>query len=336
MNVLVTGAAGNLGTHLSRFLLSTDASLRLLVHRKPPAPDLLRQPRVSVVRGDLSEPESLVPACQGIDCVVHLAGVLFQPNPARFLPVTNTLYAKNMVDAAIGAGVRRFILVSFPHVEGESTPDAPARGLPDAHPGPVHARTRLAAEQYLTGACIGTSMRPVILRAGVIYGRDVKLIEAARFLLRWRLMAVWRKPTWVHLLALPDFLAAVWAAIVEDGVCGIYNICDEEPLLLQEFLDTLASCWGYRRPLRLPDAVFTGAAALCERAAMLLPVPAPLNRDILAMGRMSVVADTSRMRKELLTALSFPTLREGIRLLRPEYAKRGQHAAPPELPEGDR
>ena len=78
-----------------------------------------------------------------INCIVYVAGVLFKPRPERFLNKTNTIYVQNMVDAALKAGVRRFILISFPHVEENTTPDSPATGRLDVNPKSIHARTRL-------------------------------------------------------------------------------------------------------------------------------------------------------------------------------------------------
>jgi nucleoside-diphosphate-sugar epimerase len=315
VNILITGAAGNLGTHLTRFLIPSGHALRLLMYKKQPSPDLLAHPAVSIFRGDLADRESLNKAFDGIDCVVHLAGVLFKPGPERFLPITNTVYVKNAVDAALRSEVRRFILVSFPHVEGETTPATPARGILNAHPNAIHSRTRLEAEKYLFEASDGTGLQPVVLRAGVIYGKDVKLITAARALLKTRLLAIWKEPTWLHLLAIPDFMNALDAAIRIEEIKGIYNVCDDGPMLLQDFLDTLADHWGYRRPLRMPAFLFYWTAAWCETGARIFRTPTPLTRDIVTMGMTSVVADTSRMKKELLPVLSFPTFREGIALI---------------------
>jgi nucleoside-diphosphate-sugar epimerase len=315
MRILITGASGNLGSHLARYLGNGEHRLRLLIHSRSLPFRVEDYRNVTVVRGDLADPSSLVETCREIDCIVHLAGVLFRPRPERFLPTTNTLYARHLVDAALSAGVRKFILISFPHIEGVSTPERPATGALDVHPTAVHARTRLAAEQYLFHACRQTSMQPVVLRAGVVYGRGVKLIEAARRLLSMRLLAIWRRPTWLHLLALPDLLHLIKLAIERPEVYGIYNLCDDQPLLLQEFLDELAIMWGYAKPWRLPAGAFFGAAVLSEVFATVFRTAAPLNRDIVKMGMMSVVADTSRMKNELLAELSYPTLKEGRALL---------------------
>ncbi|MGH2453412.1 MAG: NAD-dependent epimerase/dehydratase family protein [bacterium] len=316
MNILITGAAGNLGTFLARHLANGPHHLTLMIHRRLLPEDLAVAPNVSVVRADLGEPASLAAPCRGVDCIVHFAGLLFAPRPERFLPKTNLGYVRHLTTAAAEAGVGRFILVSFPHVEGESTPEAPARGLPEGRPPTsVHARTRLAAERHLFKLSAGTSIVPIALRAGMIYARGVLMIEAARWLMRRRLLGVWGRPTWIHLLALPDFLTATTAAIEGPAVSGIYNLGDDLPLTLQEFLDAAAAHWGHRRPWRAPAWAFSAAGAVCEVAATVLRTPSPLTRDFIRIGMASYAMDTTRMKRELLPVLGYPTLRDGLSLL---------------------
>lgn len=315
MRTLIVGASGNLGSHFVRSLFDSPHCLRLLVHKRTLPFEVKEHENISVYRADLEDPSSLLGACNGIDCVIHLAGVLFRPRPASFLPRTNTLYVKNLVDAALISGVRKFILVSFPHVEEGTTPKSPARGLLEVYPSAIHARTRLAAEKYLFQASEGQKMSPIVFRAGIIYGRGVKLTEAARWLLKHRVLAVWKKPTWVHLLALPDFLTLLRIGIERDDLSGIYNLCDDKPILLQDFLDGLAEQWGYPKAWRLPEFSFYFAAVLSEAIATILKTASPLTRDIIKMGMTSVVADTSRMKRELLPTLAYPTFSEGRSLL---------------------
>jgi len=77
--VLITGAAGNLGSLLSRHLVGSALHLRLMYHRKPLADDLLQSTNVSSVQADLAQPETLAPAVEGVDTIVHFAGVRFSP-----------------------------------------------------------------------------------------------------------------------------------------------------------------------------------------------------------------------------------------------------------------
>ncbi len=168
MRVLITGAAGNMGSLLARHLLAGPHRLKLVVHRAPLQFDARGYPNVSVCRADLERPATLPEACRDVDCIVHFAGRLFAPRPARFLPRTNVGYVENLLAAAQAAGVRKFILVSFPHVEGESSPERPATGRMDGVPGSAHARTRLLAEKRLLAACAGAAMVPVVLRVGMV------------------------------------------------------------------------------------------------------------------------------------------------------------------------
>ncbi|MGH7857714.1 MAG: NAD-dependent epimerase/dehydratase family protein, partial [Candidatus Binatia bacterium] len=141
--ILITGAAGNLGSRLARRLLGEGSRLRLMVHRTPLPEDLARAEGVEEVHADLSRPDTLPAAVAGADAIIHFAGVLFRPRPERFLPETNTRWFANLLDAALAARVGRMVLVSFPHVEGPTTPDAPASGRLDREPVSAHARTRL-------------------------------------------------------------------------------------------------------------------------------------------------------------------------------------------------
>jgi nucleoside-diphosphate-sugar epimerase len=315
MRILITGAAGNLGSFLAQELLTSPHQIRLLIHHRELPFSIADAPNASVVRADLADPKTLTDVCRSIDCVVHFAGVLFAPRPEGFLPRTNLGYVQNLVAAAQSERVRKFILISFPHVEGETSPDKPAASRLDGQPNSVHAQTRLAAEKHLFTACANTNMVPVALRAGMIYGRGVLMIEAARWLLRRRLMAVWREPTWEHLLALPDFLKAVTAAIEGAHVSGVYNVADDQPLTLQEFLDTVAVHWGYPKPWRCPRWMFPLAGASCEMVASILGTKSPLTRDFIKIGMVSSVADTSRMKRELLPHLAYPSLKQGLALL---------------------
>lgn len=179
MRILITGAAGNLGSLVSKHLIATPHELRLLIHRSPLQFDTVNCPNTEVCRADLGQPSSLSQVCAGVDCVVHFAGVLFTPLPERFLPKTNVAYVENLVPIARDAGVRKFVLISFPHVEGEADPDHRATGRLDRPSNVIHFRTRLEAENYLLEACRGTAMAPVIFRAGIVYGPKIKLIQAA-------------------------------------------------------------------------------------------------------------------------------------------------------------
>jgi nucleoside-diphosphate-sugar epimerase len=313
--ILITGAAGNLGSLLARHLLPAGSPLRLMVHRRPLPPDLALAPNVTVVAADLGQPATLAAALGGVDVVVHFAGVLFAPRPERFLPITNTQWFAHLLEACLAAQVGRVILISFPHVEGGTSFERPATGRLDREPISVHAQTRLAEERLLFERTRGTTTTPVVLRLGMVYGRGILMVEAARWLAQRRLLAVWREPTPIQLLSTSDFLRATEAAIRKPGIEGIYHVGDDEPVTLQHFLDTACRVWGYPAPHRLPVWLIMAAASLCELAASLTGKPSPLTRDFIRIGRVPYWGDTSRTRRELIPHLEFPTLVSGAATL---------------------
>lgn len=313
--ILVTGAAGNLGSLLARRLLSSGYNLRLMIHRTPLARELQESALVTSVRADLADPKTLDAAVKGSDVVVHFAGVLFAPRPGKFLPETNTQWFSNLMDACLKAEVGRVILISFPHVEGPTSVEEPATGRLDRQPVSVHARTRLEEERLLLEQAPRRGITPVILRLGMVYGCGILMIEAARWLARHRLLAVWREPTWIHLVSKADFGVAIEAAIVRPEIEGIYHIGDECPVTLQHFLEEACHVWRLPKPYRLPLWMIYSAAYLCELYALMMGKASPLTRDFISIGRVSYFGDTRRARETLIPTLKYPTLESGLETL---------------------
>ncbi len=310
--ILITGAAGNLGSLLARHLIPGGHDLRLMYHRRPLPPDIAHAANVTPIHADLRDPRTLLPAVDRVDVVVHFAGVLFAPRPERFLPETNTRWFSNLLAAALKAKVSRLILISFPHVEGPTSVEQPATGRLDRQPISVHAQTRLQEERLLQERTEGTVTTPVVLRLGLVYGRGILMIEAARWLARRRLLCVWRESTLLQLLSTADFLRAAEAAILKPGVQDIYHVGDERPVTLQQFLDEVCRVWNYPRPVRVPVWSIDVAAWLCELFAIIARTPSPLTRDFIRIGRVSHWGDTRRAREELIPRLVYPTLEAGL------------------------
>ncbi len=307
--IAITGAAGNLGGLLAHELVGDEVRLHLLIHRKDVEQELREAENVRVFRVDLGERESLGEALEGVDTVIHFAGVLFKGGPEKFLPRTNVGYFENLLAAVTKARVRRVVLVSFPHVEGESFADSPARGSLEGSPSSVHAATRLQEEKLLLAE---PRVEGVILRVGMVYGRGILMIEGARFFSRYGLLGVWKKPTYIHLISTADFLAATKAALLQEGVQGIYHLGDEGVQSLQEFLTEATAHWQTRRPWVMPLWMINAAALGFECCSWVTGCRSPLTRDFIKIGQASYYGDTSRMRQQLLPELQYKTFREGL------------------------
>ena len=309
MKILITGAAGNLGSLLARHLLAQGAGhLRLMVFRRDVPADLKIEGRTETICADLSRRESLTAAVKGVDVIVHFAGVLFKADPESFLSTTNTGFFRNLVDVARENGVRRIILISFPHVEGPTSIEEPAKGRLDGTPISIHAKTRLEEERYL----FANMAEPISLRVGMVYGRGILMIDAARWLAKRRMLGVWKERTQIHLISKDDFCAACTTAITSNTASGIYHVGDEGNVSLQEFLELACRRWKVGRPWIMPLWLIYTAAELCELYSRITGSVSPLTHDFIDIGRVSYYGDTDRTRKDLLPTLKYRTIREGI------------------------
>ncbi|MFP4573348.1 MAG: NAD-dependent epimerase/dehydratase family protein [Desulfobacterales bacterium] len=313
-NVLITGAAGNLGSLLSRYILKNEKDLNLILmeHQKKVPNDISDNPRADVRNADLSVPETLHECLGGADVIVHFAGVLFKADPEKFLPETNTQYFKNLVVAAKRKNIKKIILISFPHVEGPTSRENPATGRLDGTPVSVHAQTRLEEEQYL----FKEVEIPISLRVGMVYGKGILMIDAAEWFAKRRLLGVWKAPTEIHLISKTDFCKAVVAAIKNESAKGIFHVGDEGNDTLQSFLDIACEIWGCKQPWRMPLWLIYLAAYGFEFTSKVFGIISPLTKDFIDIGRVSYYGDTTRFRKELSPELKYHNVYEGLEELK--------------------
>lgn len=117
MKVLVVGATGTLGRQIARRALDEGHDVRCLV-RSAQRAGFLREWGVELVRGNLSRPETLAPAMEGIDAVIDAATA----RPSESVMDVDWHGKVNLIKATQAAGIKRFVFISilnsekFPHV----------------------------------------------------------------------------------------------------------------------------------------------------------------------------------------------------------------------------
>ena len=118
--LLIVGGTGDLGGRVVRQLISRGSEVRCLVRPQTDAEELARI-GVKVIRGDLTDPESLAAACAGVEIVVATATVIGRrlaglPGPS--IRAADEAGMADLVAAAEVAGVQRFVYVSFAGLDG--------------------------------------------------------------------------------------------------------------------------------------------------------------------------------------------------------------------------
>ena len=278
MTVLVTGGTGFIGHHVVHALRARNVGVRCLV-RDPKRARRLSAWGAELVVGDVTDPTVLRAACIGASAVVHLVAII-KGSRADFERVMEH-GTRNLVAAAEGAGVGRFVLVSALGVD-ERTKDA----VP-----------YFTAKWEMERAVRSSSLQYVIFRPSFVFGEDGGVLPT--FVRLARLAPVTpivgsgeqrMQPIWVD-----DVAEYVTRAIDHPGAAGrVFEIGGPEAVTWNEFWARLKRTLGARRPsLHVPVGLLRAQASLTER----LP-GAPVTRDQLTMLELgdNVVVDTSAVK----------------------------------------
>lgn len=173
--ILVTGGCGYIGSHLIRLLATSSpgSEVRILDNLQRDSyralMDLPAGVRYRFLQGDVLDRSLVGRALDGVDTVYHLAGIVRTPmtfeNPTWMRQV-NLWGTQGLAEAALGAGVRRFVFASSTVVYGPGGPHDEA-----STPRPVgpYAESKAAAEHAL-GAMAGRGLDVRIVRLGMVYG----------------------------------------------------------------------------------------------------------------------------------------------------------------------
>ncbi len=154
MHVLVTGATGRIGVHLTRELLAAGHTVRAFTLPGDPRAPLIAGPGVELVEGRLQDQESLRTAATGVDAVYHLAGALTsRGNTDQEFFDFNLKGTYDLLGAVRdrAPGIRRFAYASSDAVY-MATPDQPCRYTPidedhPRQPASIYGATKAAAEE---------------------------------------------------------------------------------------------------------------------------------------------------------------------------------------------
>ena len=111
--ILVTGASGYVGNNLVRRLVQLGKPVRAMVGHPEKALARLGdvEPKIEIVRGDVTRPETLAEWMVGVDTVIHLVAIAIAKGNRTYEAI-NTQGTINVVEAAKAAGVRRLINMS--------------------------------------------------------------------------------------------------------------------------------------------------------------------------------------------------------------------------------
>ena len=271
--VLVTGAAGFIGSHLSEALVARGDEVVGVDRFDPYYPRPLKERNLQALRGQarftMVEADILRDAMpwDGITAVVHLAAKAgVRPSwedPAGYIEANVTGTAR-LLEGARRAGVGRFVLTSSSSVYGDSTPAPYAEESPAHLPASPYGASKRAAELLAEAFASGYRMRIAILRLFTVYGprqrpdlaihKFTALVRQGRPIPFFGDGSTQRDYTYIT-DAVAAFVAAVgWTARSSPGTCRAFNVGGGDPVRLDQLVALLGKALGREVQLeRQPD-----------------------------------------------------------------------------------
>jgi nucleoside-diphosphate-sugar epimerase len=312
MRIFIAGATGAVGKRLVPMLVASGHEVTGMTRSAAKAQSLRAagaEPVVADVLDARGVKDAVVAARP--DAVIHEATDLSAlpvalRNIDRAFAGTNALRTtgtENLLAAARAAGARRFVAQSF-----AGWPYAKVGGPVKSEDDPIDpdppkaVRETLAAIRRLEELTLGDdAVEGIALRYGGFYGPGTSLAPGG---VHWKAVQKRRFPivgdgggVWSFLHV--DDAAGATAIAVERGSPGAYNIADDEPARVREFLPVLADVIGAKPPRHLPawlGRLLSGEAGM----AMMTTIRG---------------ASNAKAKRELGWKLRWPTWREGFSAL---------------------
>jgi len=286
LKILVTGASGFLGATLTHRLLDTGANVRIL-RRETSRLDLLGDAadRVEHVVGDVSLPETLGPALEGIDQVFHTAAYIgfSGRRDLRQLQRVNVEGTAHIVNAALHAGVKRLV----------HTSSMAAFGRPESSDTVIDETAIWQASRLNTPYAVSKYLSELEVYRGIAEGLDAVIVNPALIFGAGRpgenTLQIVEKVRQEKLPAVPSGgtnvvdvrdVATGHLLAMSLGLTGERYFLGGENLSWRAIIETLATAFGAQPPrFTLSPRAASLLATLSEAAAFVTRTRPLLTRD---------------------------------------------------------
>jgi dihydroflavonol-4-reductase len=302
MSTLVTGAAGFLGSHLTRQLVARGDDVRVLLRASSTNRAIADLP-LEYVTGDLRDPASLERAMKGVKRVFHVAAdYRLWAKRKQDIYDSNVGGTKNLLDAAKRAGVEQLIYTSTVATIAVDRPQHPNE-FTDAKLEEMvghYKRSKWMAEKEALGAA--KSGLPVIVAMPTtpVGPWDWKPTPTGKIILDFLNgnMPGYVK-TGLNFVGVEE-CAAGHLLVAEKGKVGERYLLGGENLTLKEMLDTLAKITGLRAPmLKIPHGLALGVAYANTAFSRLVGREPQIPVEGVKIARHMMFVDCARAKREL-------------------------------------
>jgi nucleoside-diphosphate-sugar epimerase len=257
--------------------------------------------------------------------VYHIAALFRPENVSRKeMFEVNMQGTKNMLDAAVNAGVRRFVHCSTIGVHGDIE-NPPADEEAPYAPGDYYQESKTAGEKIALQYMTEGKLPVVIFRPGGIYGpRDLRFLKLIRPIRSGRFIMLGSGEVVYQMIYIGDLIDGILlCGTREEAIGKVYILTGGEHTTLNQIVRVIAEVLGVRPPwLHFPVTPVYMAGILCEMFCKPLGINPPLYRRRVDFFRKTRCFDISKAKKELGFRPK-TDLKTGIRLTADWYRRQG-------------
>lgn len=284
MRILVTGATGFIGSNLAQFLANQGHEM-VATGRAETSVEQRRLERltklgVRVNAGSLLDAQFAASLVNGCTAVIHLAAAQHEGNvPDAYFRDINVGATRELIDAAVAAGVGRFVYGSTIGIYGEASQGQLDENSPP-RPANIYGRTKLEAEQLVR--TYDSRIETCIARISETYGPgDFRLLKLFKAIDRGRFIVLGSGQNLRQVIYVDDLIRALILAAQHPMAVGqTFVYCGDEVMSTNDMVRQVADAVG--RPAggirRIPIWPFRAAAAVLETTLRPLGIQPPLTQ----------------------------------------------------------
>lgn len=244
MKVLITGAAGYIGSVLTRQLLERGYFVRgldSLIFGGESLISVYNYPNFEFIKGDIRDKKILLNSLQGIDAVVHLAAIVGDPACAKqseLAEETNWTATKMLFDLSVEAkNVKRFIFASTCSNYGKMKEVEYVSEDSPLNPVSLYAKLKVKFEKYLLESDTRKDFVPTSLRFSTVYGLsprmrfDLTVNEFVREVTLGKELEIYGEQFWRPYCHVEDLARACIIVLESDNkkvAHNVFNVGDTE------------------------------------------------------------------------------------------------------------
>jgi len=316
MKVFVTGASGFIGKAVLKNLVNNHYEVTALLLPGEPENQISG---TAIVRGDVTQPDTLSGKMDGHNAVIHLAGAVGYQGWKTCI-IINKNGTMNVVQEAVNSGIRRFIHMSSVSVYGRIPNISIEESFPMKKIGDPYGDTKIDAESIVSGYASKGMLDLTIIRSTAVYGEGdekflPKLIESLK---SGRFRIIGNGQQSVDLIHVRDVADGVLRVLKEKKSIGkIYNLANPHNPTWNEMLKTIILELGIPMPDKYISYRFAYyLAGMMEFISRFTRKPPRLNRYSIRLVGRQYNYRTDKIRNELGFTPTINLL-DGIR----EYVK---------------